>query len=65
MSKIYFAMAAALLALASVTSCEQEGGAERAGERIDETMEKTGDAMEDAADKTGDKLDDATDRARE
>lgn len=33
-------------------ACEQQGPAERAGEKIDETVEETGEAMEKAGDKT-------------
>lgn len=65
MNKVYSAIAAALLAVGGIAACEQEGGAEQTGERIDEAMEDTGEAMKDAAEKAGDKLDDATDRARE
>lgn len=51
----------ALVLLFAGVGCEQEGDAERAGERIDEAMEDTGDAMKDAAEKAGDKLERATD----
>lgn len=33
-------------------ACEQQGPAEQAGEKIDETAEETGEAMDKAADKT-------------
>lgn len=32
-------------------ACEQEGPAERAGEKIDQTIEEAGDKLEEAADK--------------
>jgi hypothetical protein len=50
-----------LVLLFAGVGCEQEGGAERAGEQIDEAIEDTGDAMEDGAEKAGDKLEKATD----
>lgn len=31
-----------------MTACEEEGPAERAGERVDEAAEQTGEAIEDA-----------------
>ncbi|HBP89623.1 MAG: hypothetical protein KC592_14405 [Nitrospira sp.] len=34
--------------LLGVMACEQEGPAERAGERVDESMEKAGEKMEEA-----------------
>ena len=34
----------------TLTGCEQEGPAERAGERMDEAVEEAGDAVEEAAD---------------
>ena len=40
-------------------ACEKKGPAERAGERIDESMEDVGDKAEDIGDKIEDKLDDA------
>ena len=39
-----------------VAGCNNEGPAENAGEKIDETVEDVGDAVEDA----GDKIQDAT-----
>ena len=35
----------------SLTACEREGPAERAGEKIDEMGERAGDALEDAGDR--------------
>jgi len=40
-------------------ACEKKGPAEKAGERIDESMEDAGEKMEDAGDKIEDNLDDA------
>jgi len=39
-----------------VTGCDNEGPAEKAGEKIDETVEEVGDTVEDA----GDEIQDAT-----
>lgn len=41
-------LAAALLIM--LAGCEQQGPAERAGERIDEAAETVGDSLEDAGD---------------
>jgi hypothetical protein len=48
----------ALLLGTGIVACEDsEGPAEKAGEKIDETMEEAGDKMEDAADTVEDKTD--------
>lgn len=60
MNKTHIAIAAILTTLAGIAGCEQEGGAERVGEKLDETIERTGDAMEQAADKARDRVKDAT-----
>lgn len=46
------AVAGGAMAMAALGSagCEEQGPAERAGERIDEGVEETGEALEDAAD---------------
>jgi hypothetical protein len=41
----------------SVTACEHEGPAERAGKKVDNAAEKAGDAVEDAGDKVKDAVD--------
>lgn len=47
-----------LAALGAVfAGCEQEGPAERAGEKIDEAVEQAGDTIEQAADKIEQKTD--------
>lgn len=57
---------AMILLFALLTSaCEQQGPAERAGEKIDETVEKVGDSAEDAVDKVGDKLEEVGDKIEE
>ena len=43
------------------SACENEGPAEKAGEKIDETVEKAGDKLEQAGDKAGDTLEKAGD----
>jgi uncharacterized protein YjbJ (UPF0337 family) len=43
-----------ILAL-GVSSCEKEGPAERAGEKIDDTVEKAGEKIEEAGDKIKEK----------
>ena len=45
----------ALLAI-SLGACEQQGPAERAGEKVDEAVEEAGESME----KAGDKMKEAT-----
>lgn len=37
--------------IVSFTACKKEGPAERAGKKIDETVEKAGDKIEEAGDK--------------
>lgn len=41
----------------SISACEQEGPAERAGKEIDRAAEKAGDKIEDAGDKVQDAVD--------
>lgn len=50
---------AVLLSCALVTTgCPKKGPAERAGEKIDRSVDKAGDSLE----RAGDKIEDATDR---
>ena len=57
-----FMIVAMLLAFVSVGfGCQSEGPAEKAGKKIDQTIEKAGDALEDA----GDKIEDAGDKVEE
>ena len=44
-----------------LSACEQEGPAERAGERIDNAMDAAGDKIEQA----GDKIEDASDKVKQ
>jgi len=55
----YIAMGCA--AAFAVTSCEKEGPAEKAGEKMDNAAEKAGDKVEDATDNAKDKVEDAGD----
>lgn len=41
----------------ALVACEEQGPAEKLGERIDETVEKAGDKVEEAADKIEKKTD--------
>lgn len=43
------------LILTTLSGCEKDGPAERAGESIDEKFEQAGDALEDTADKIEEK----------
>lgn len=51
------AVVTTLVMLLFVGCTERDGAAERAGERIDETIEEAGDAIEDAGDEIEDTLD--------
>lgn len=53
--------ALALGFLLGLAGCEEEGPAEKAGERIDEAAEKAGDEMEEA----GDEIEEAAEKAEE
>ncbi len=44
-------------AVMTVSACEQEGPAEKAGKEIDHAAEKAGDKIEDAGDKVKDAVD--------
>jgi hypothetical protein len=51
------AMLAAAFGLLFTAGCESEGPAERAGKKLDDTVEDAGDALEDAGDKAEDAVD--------
>ena len=55
----YIAMGCA--AAFAVTSCEKEGPAEKAGEKMDESAENAGDKIEGATDEAQDKVEEAGD----
>jgi len=50
------------LAFTVATGCAHKGGAERAGEKIDNAADKTSDSVRDGTEKAGDKIEDATDK---
>ncbi|MGH7966397.1 MAG: hypothetical protein ACRERD_31990 [Candidatus Binatia bacterium] len=69
--KFSMALCAGLMAIA-LGGCEQEGPAERAGEKVDEAvgaakgpMEQTGEAMDKAAEKTGEAMEEAGEKMQE
>tara|TARA_R110002074_G_scaffold57232_1_gene140819 strand:+ start:508 stop:669 length:162 start_codon:yes stop_codon:yes gene_type:complete len=49
-----FAIVLAILFSIAIAGCEQDGPAERTGEKIDSAIENTGEAIEDAGDKLED-----------
>jgi hypothetical protein len=48
-----------MIAVAGLTPCEKKGPAEKAGEKIDNTVKKAGEKIEDAGDKIKDAAKDA------
>jgi ElaB/YqjD/DUF883 family membrane-anchored ribosome-binding protein len=54
-----------VLLIAAFVSCEQEGPAEKAGKKIDETMEKAGDKMEEAGEAVQEKTEEMKEKAKE
>lgn len=55
-----------LLLLAAGGGCERDQGpAEQAGEKIDQTVEEAGQQLEQATEQAGEKLEEAGDRLRE
>ncbi|MDX1431051.1 MAG: hypothetical protein R3286_01260 [Gammaproteobacteria bacterium] len=57
--------ALALTLAFALAGCESEGPAERAGEKIDETVSKTGEKIEEATDSAGRKLEQVGDAIQE
>jgi len=60
--KLNSGIAAAIVlsfAVAGLTACEKKGPAERAGEKIDDTVKKVGEKVEEAGDKIKDAAKDA------
>ena len=49
----------------ALAGCESEGPAERAGEKIDETVSKAGEKIEEATDAAGRELEQAGDAVQE
>lgn len=64
-------LSASLLIAAGLFACEQKGPAEKAGEKIDQTVEKAKEKVEDATkpegpmEKTGKKIDETVENAKE
>lgn len=58
------ALGAVLLGL-TLVACEQEGPAEKMGEKVDEAAEKAGQAMEKAAESVKETAEEAADKAKE
>jgi len=54
-----------LLFVSAFTACESEGPAEKAGEKIDETVEKTTDKAEEAAEVIKEKTEEAKEAVKE
>lgn len=48
-----------LAAVLGLSACKQEGPAERAGEKVDQTVEQTGEKIDEARDATGNKMEEA------
>lgn len=61
MKSIIIATIASLAILATATSCRKKGPAEKAGEKMDETIENVKDAVDPKGpvEKAGEKVDDA------
>ncbi|MCB1859328.1 MAG: hypothetical protein KDI63_13695 [Gammaproteobacteria bacterium] len=51
--------------MATLMACEQQGPAERAGEKIDEAAENAGKQIDEAVEEAGDKLEEAGDKIKE
>jgi hyperosmotically inducible periplasmic protein len=54
-----------LLLAFSVTACDRQGPAERAGERIDEGAERAGERIEEGTERTGERLEETGEKAGE
>ena len=55
----------AFFALGGAFGCEREGPAERAGEKIDETMEQAQERTEEAVEEAGEALEEAGEEVKE
>ena len=49
----------------ALIGCEQQGPAQKAGEKVDKAVEGAGKAIEKAGEKTGEKLDEAAKKVRD
>ena len=61
MNKLILSIILILSSFILVSCAEQEGPAERAGEKIDRGIESSKDTMSDAVEDVGDEIEDATD----
>ena len=59
---LFTKLAFVCLVATSLTACERDGPAERAGEKMDRAAEKMGEKMENAAENAGDRAEAARDR---
>jgi hyperosmotically inducible periplasmic protein len=48
-----------LVAVFGLSACKQEGPAERAGKKVDQTVEQTGEKIDEARDAAGKKIEEA------
>ncbi len=62
-STMMFPIAVSVAVMLGAVGCEQEGPAERTGEKIDRAAERAGDKIEQASDKAADKIEDAKEGA--
>ncbi len=53
------------LFVAAFVGCKEKGPAEKAGEKIDETMKKAGSELDKAGEKIGETVEEAGDKAKE
>jgi hyperosmotically inducible protein len=51
--------------IVSFTACTKEGPAERAGKKVDETVDKTGEKIKESTEKVGDKIEQAGEKVKE
>ncbi len=51
--------------IVSFTACTKEGPAERAGKKVDETVDKTGDKIKESTEKVGDKIEKTGEKVKE
>jgi hyperosmotically inducible periplasmic protein len=58
-STIMLPISASIAMMLGAVGCEQEGPAERAGERIDHAAERAGDKIEQAGDTAAEKIEEA------
>jgi hyperosmotically inducible protein len=62
-STMLFPIAVSIAVMLGAVGCEQEGPAERAGEKIDHAAERAGDKIEQASEKAAEKIEDAKEGA--